>query len=274
MKVNLQKIHKNAQGLYKEIMSVATINFHKIHNNFDKKYDSGRMSVVTQADKIINKLLEDNLPKLLPNSLVIGEEDDNDEFSEYTWIVDPIDGTGNYQKGLDWWGTSISLWKADEPIYGALLFPRSVENMIYGFKNGGVFDSCDNKISLKLKSPYKPAFSIDLIDVKFRQHVLSSDWKIDLSYRATGSTIYDGYNLILGGYDFSIIYDLAPWDVGAVLVLTKELGYEIDFLGKRISMKDDNFLKYEHVVLIAKPDIYNEIVPTVKKLIKDYEMKK
>ena len=271
--MNLKQIHTKALKVYHEVSSIALKYFRQSHDNYEQKEESGRLSVVTKADLKINEVLINKLPEILPGSGVIGEEDSLYNKEEYVWIIDPIDGSGNYQKGLDFWGISISLWKATDPIYGVLLFPRLVDSMYFGFKGEGVYDQNNKQIKRRSKSTFKPAFQVESAVPGFAAHILKQDFGQNLSYRATGSIVFDGYNLIRGGYDFSIIYKLAPWDIGAIILLTKELGYTVDFLNRKLTLGDSKFSEYEHQVYIAKPDVDPDIFKIVSNAINEFEKK-
>ena len=64
---------------------------------------------VTDADKAVEGKLRELLKLYRPSDEVIGEEMDKTGDSNRSWIIDPIDGTANYLRGVPIWGTLIAL---------------------------------------------------------------------------------------------------------------------------------------------------------------------
>lgn len=81
-------------------------------------------SLVTQADQWTDKEIRDRLAKHFPNHGVLTEETehifpDND----WCWIVDPIDGTTNFTRGIPIWGIALGLLYKGTPVFGFVHFP-------------------------------------------------------------------------------------------------------------------------------------------------------
>ena len=70
---------------------------------------------VTEADKAVENALRTHLAEARPADSVIGEEFGTEGSSPRTWILDPIDGTKNYLRGVPVWATLIAL-RVDERI--------------------------------------------------------------------------------------------------------------------------------------------------------------
>lgn len=64
---------------------------------------------VTDADRAVEKKIRELIEKYAPADSVIGEEYENTGSSSRAWIVDPIDGTANFLRGIPIWGTLIGL---------------------------------------------------------------------------------------------------------------------------------------------------------------------
>lgn len=83
---------------------------------------------------IINILKETQIPILSEECGCIGESK-----SEYLWIIDPLDGTANYWKGLDELScVSVALWKNNEPILG-VVYRFVADELYYGVVGQGAF---------------------------------------------------------------------------------------------------------------------------------------
>lgn len=81
-------------------------------------------SIVTQADKDIEAGLRRDLPTLVPDAAIWGEEDGYEPPTEHgLWVIDPIDGTTNYAFGLPLWGCTVALLKEGRIQIGAIVLP-------------------------------------------------------------------------------------------------------------------------------------------------------
>lgn len=83
-------------------------------------------SPVTDADRSVEQALKDFLAKERPNDALIGEEygsTDAAAGSNRTWIIDPIDGTANFMRGVPVWATLIALAVDGKPVVSVVSAP-------------------------------------------------------------------------------------------------------------------------------------------------------
>ena len=79
---------------------------------------------VTSADKAFEKFIRKEIKKKFPNHQVIGEEFGHKKSkSEFSWIIDPIDGTRSFVIGNPTWSNLISLNYKGYPVIGLANFP-------------------------------------------------------------------------------------------------------------------------------------------------------
>ena len=79
---------------------------------------------VTSADKAFEKFIRKEIKKKFPKHQVIGEEFGHQKSkSDFTWVLDPIDGTRSFVIGNPSWSNLISLNYKGEPILGLANFP-------------------------------------------------------------------------------------------------------------------------------------------------------
>ena len=79
---------------------------------------------VTTSDKAFEKFIRKEIAKKFPNHQVIGEEFGKKKTkSDFTWVIDPIDGTRSYVIGNPTWSNLISLNYKGQPILGLANFP-------------------------------------------------------------------------------------------------------------------------------------------------------
>lgn len=81
-------------------------------------------SVVTAADLAAEAFIVQTLMRALPEANVIAEESGFiDKGSDFTWVVDPLDGTSNFAAGLPWFGVLVALLEGNRPVLGAAFLP-------------------------------------------------------------------------------------------------------------------------------------------------------
>jgi histidinol-phosphatase len=96
-------------------------------------------SPVTEADRAAELLVRDLIETKFPNDGIVGEE-----FGEVRsgarrrWIVDPIDGTRTFVRGVPFFGCLLALEEAHEPVIGVMYFP-ALEETIYGARGEGAW---------------------------------------------------------------------------------------------------------------------------------------
>jgi histidinol-phosphatase len=78
---------------------------------------------VTDADTATEDALRAVLGRRRPSDLVLGEERGGSEATGRGWIIDPIDGTKNYSRGVPVWATLIALADAGRPVVGVVSAP-------------------------------------------------------------------------------------------------------------------------------------------------------
>jgi histidinol-phosphatase len=82
------------------------------------------LTPVTDADKAVEDGIRRTLSRVRSRDAVIGEEQGTTGHSQRRWIVDPIDGTKNYVRGVPVWATLIALAVDDEVVLGVVSAPQ------------------------------------------------------------------------------------------------------------------------------------------------------
>jgi len=82
------------------------------------------LTPVTDADESVEKGIRRALSRARPRDAVLGEEQGSTGFSQRCWVVDPIDGTKNFVRGVPVWATLISLMVEDEVVVGVVSAPQ------------------------------------------------------------------------------------------------------------------------------------------------------
>jgi histidinol-phosphatase len=98
------------------------------------------LTPVTEADTAVERTLRERLAKARPGDAIVGEEYGSAETPENgrRWIVDPIDGTKNYVRGIPVWATLLALQEGDDMTVGVVSAP-ALGRRWWAAKDAGAF---------------------------------------------------------------------------------------------------------------------------------------
>lgn len=85
------------------------------------------LTPVTQIDHQIEAFLLERISRYYPGHGILAEEGSSRAGSEFTWIIDPIDGTRAFASGLPIWGISVGVFHREEPYAGVFYMPVTGE---------------------------------------------------------------------------------------------------------------------------------------------------
>ena len=81
------------------------------------------LTPVSDADRAAEELVRAQLARTRPRDAVVGEEFGTTGHGPRRWIIDPIDGTKNFVRGVPVWATLIALVDGDDPVVGLVAAP-------------------------------------------------------------------------------------------------------------------------------------------------------
>ncbi|MDP5182692.1 histidinol-phosphatase [Blastococcus sp. BMG 814] len=81
------------------------------------------LTPVTDADRAVEEMLRITLSRARTRDAVLGEEFGTTGHGSRRWVLDPIDGTKNFVRGVPVWATLIALFDGDEPVVGLVSAP-------------------------------------------------------------------------------------------------------------------------------------------------------
>jgi myo-inositol-1(or 4)-monophosphatase len=200
---------------------------------FEKQFEiaqkESQSSVVTVADIESEKVIIDIIRTGFPGHNIVSEEcgvvNNN---SEFTWVVDPLDGTSNFAAGIPWFGVLIALLKGAEPVMGGAFLP--VSNVIYIAETGKGAYRNNKLMPVLAKRDLKDSlfgFGIDFSDddgyldkgvglyrrvIKGARNVRSTNSLLDFLYVAEGR---------FGG---AVNMNTMIWDIAAPQLIISEVG--------------------------------------------------
>ena len=96
------------------------------------------LTPVTDADQSVEEGIRRTLSRARPRDAVLGEETGSTGHSQRRWVVDPIDGTKNFVRGVPVWATLISLMVDDEVVVGVVSAPM-LNRRWWAMKDGGAW---------------------------------------------------------------------------------------------------------------------------------------
>ena len=211
----------------------------EIHGRVESvEYKGDKSDVVSEADYKSEQIIAAVIENEFPEHAIRSEEDVSREgSSSYTWLLDPLDGTGNYVNGNPNYSISVALLDDGEPVMGTVYAPEfdDLFGAIVGGKaylNGQVVGTTDRDelAESMLVSGYDP-------DGTFLTHCYQATRGI----RRFGSAALHLCYLASGSADAVWEYDTYPWDIAAGIVIARAAGARItDVEGKRYDFDDTN----------------------------------
>ena len=87
----------------------------------------GVQDLVSEADKACEELIVSRLSTAFPDDSILGEEGGLRKKGNLTWVIDPIDGTANFVRGINHWCISVGLLSGDSAVLGLILDPNADE---------------------------------------------------------------------------------------------------------------------------------------------------
>lgn len=195
-----------------------------VANRTRKKPDR---SPVTEADEAVEKRLSSYLRKRYPEAAFLGEETGSSGPSEagLRWVVDPIDGTRAFIRGIPTWSILVGLEAEGRPVLGVAYMPAA-EDLFVGIEGEGAWAN---------GRPLQVSQVDTLADCAVTHGALSQFTDLQLghllprlgesTYTQRGFSDFDGYRqLLYGRVDAMIDPGVAPWDICAAAVLVREAG--------------------------------------------------
>ncbi|MBI9060410.1 MAG: inositol monophosphatase [Marinilabiliaceae bacterium] len=226
----------------------------------------GKNDLVTHVDKASEEQLIKQLGELVPNSGFIAEEHtDLKQGDQFSWIIDPIDGTTNFIHGLSPFAISVALQENNETVIG-VVYELGLEECFYSWKGGEAFcngnvisTSSVNSLSESLIATGFPYSNYSRMDefIQSLQFFMNNTQGV----RRMGSAATDLAYVACGRFESFYEYNLKPWDVAAGAFLVTQAGGKVsDFSG------NNNFL-FGREIVAANEHTYKEFQSHVKRLM-------
>ena len=200
-----------------------TLGYFQTDLQVERKADS---SPVTLADRQAEEKLRELITRYWPDHGIIGEEfGDQSASSRFTWIIDPIDGTKSFVRGVPLYATLIALTDGKAPLVGVAHFPALGET-VYAARGEGCYWN-GRRVHVSTVSDLKEALVLTTNISGFERYGKAEAWQRLLAATSIQRTWGDayGYALVATGRA-EIMADpvMEVWDCGPFQVILEEAG--------------------------------------------------
>lgn len=200
------------------------------------KSKADALDIVTEADEASEQILVSALQKEFPSHNILSEESgDHQKKSAYTWVMDPLDGTREYARGLPQFSVNLSLQHNEDLLLGLCYFPVFDELYVASTGNGtylngkAIHVSHISDLQQSIINCHPPRNNLTKDNyLKLWRTIEHIGWK---TYR-TRANAFDAYSLSMvasGALEgFYITYPYPKWwDIASGIILVQEAGGKI-----------------------------------------------
>jgi myo-inositol-1(or 4)-monophosphatase len=226
----------------------------------------GPQDFLTAADLAVERRIVQQLKEAFPDDWLLAEESYSEtrtETARALWVIDPIDGTGNFAAGRPDWCVSIGFMHLGEPTIGVIEVPCANEQYAALRGNGATRNGMPVRVSARTSI----AQSTLGVDYSFRSPsapylaIVGALLGKKAEYRRNGSAALSLAHVAGGRLEGFVELHLYPWDVAAGLVIVQEAGgWVSDFFGQ-------GGMKKGGPIVAAAPGIRDEFVAAVERFI-------
>lgn len=183
-------------------------------------------SPVTLADRGGENMLRSLLLAAFPNDGFLGEEfGDHPGTSGFRWIIDPIDGTRNFVRGIPIWATLVGLEYRDQQIAGVAYLP-AMKQTYRALRGDGAFRD-ERRIHVSTVDKFEEA-TLFYSSISWFIKTGATERFIDLvkkTQRQRGFGDFYGFLLVAqGSGDVMIEHGVHAWDIAALKPIVEEAG--------------------------------------------------
>ena len=238
------------------------------------KVKEDQSNIVTKADVDSEMTIVEIIGKKFPDHNIIAEETGyKDKNSNFTWIIDPLDGTSNFSAGIPWFGILICVLKNNKPLMAGIYLP--FYNLLYFAEIGKGTTKNGEKISVSKESDLKNVlmaysldYSEDISKTEKESKIITKIVNNIRNLRATNSVVDFCYTADgrLGG---CINQTTKIWDIAAPYLIIKEAGgivTDIDGKDIKFDVNKENYQKNFTIVGSNKP-LHSKIMKLIKEIV-------
>ena len=220
---------------------------------------------VTNVDKAFEKFIRKEIKKRYPSHQVIGEEFGKKKTkSDFSWVIDPIDGTRSFVIGNPTWSNLISLNYKGDPVLGLANFP--ILKKYYFNTSEKISYSCENGKKKKIKVNSKAKFSNMKMSAAFHGCLtLKQQSKIPLILKRMQFPCADALSyshFAEGKIDLVLQCSNKIWDIHPLIPIIKAAG------GIITTWKNEDAKKAGNIICSSNKILHNKILKILKPIVK------
>jgi myo-inositol-1(or 4)-monophosphatase len=196
-----------------------------------------QLDFVSEVDKLAEAEIIKELRRAYPDHAILAEESGQTGKGPLTWVIDPLDGTHNYLRGIPHFCVSIALLEKGVPIH-AVVFDPLRDELYTASKGDGAYIN-DRRMRVGKRENLGGAMIATGFPFRQREHLVP---QLDITrailgqaedIRRSGSAALDLAYVAAGRYDGYFEIGLKPWDLAAGVLLVHEAGGRYcDFAGR------------------------------------------
>jgi len=218
----------------------------------DQKKDA---SPVTQADRQAEQLIRNQISKNFPKHGIVGEEFGSvREGAEWTWLIDPIDGTKSFVAGVPLFGTVLCLQFQGKPVLGAIHLPALGDHLLVGDGNMALLDG--KKVTVRESGPCGDWVVLTSDERDIPTYRNGAGWKSLLkkvAYCRSWGDCYGYYLVATGKADVMVDPIVNSWDFHGVIPIIQGAGGKItNWIGEDAAGSNS--------AIAAGSEIHNKVV--------------
>jgi len=219
-------------------------------------------SIVTKTDILSEQIIMKTVRKKFPNHNFLTEESGSIiRESEYTWIVDPIDGTTNFVSNIPQFAVSIALAKNDEVMMGVVYNPCTKDLFIAEKGKGSYLNG--KRLHVSKKNNLKDgvlAFSLPS-DTKLARKSLSFLDRSFGTFRALrnfGSAALNMCYIAQTKFDMYYSFNIKAWDIAAANLIVEEAGGKVSNINNKKWKLDDD------TIVASNKTLHNKFIELLR----------
>ena len=196
-----------------------------------------QLDFVSEVDKLAEAEIIKELRRAYPDHSILAEESGATGKGPLQWVIDPLDGTHNYLRGIPHFSVSIALLEKGVPIH-AVVFDPLRDELYTASKGDGAYIN-DRRMRVSKRENLGGAMIATGFPFRQREHLTA---QMDITrallgqaedIRRSGSAALDLAYVAAGRYDGYFEIGLKPWDLAAGVLLVHEAGGRYcDFAGR------------------------------------------
>ena len=241
--------------------------------------DKNKEGVASEADIASEKLVIDRILKKYPSHKIVAEEQSfllggcvSDDQEEWTWIIDPLDGTNNFLAGLDYFAVSIALAYRGMPVVGVVYRPVTLEMYWAVADKGAYYRKGDGRAKKLVLSDLNRELR-DVVVANGFNTEKGADCEAEFSAflavlkrvraaRRMGSAALDLCHVAQGLYHGFWEVGLSSWDVAAAALICEQAGARVT------NFSGDRYCPFEKRIIAAAGNTHADLLKILSPFLK------